>query len=161
MVANDPPIQLGKNCKSSTRLYSSLLIMYRGTLAPLELEQTLMATIMVSVIQHSSWLMNRTRLSQTIWTTHKQWNLSPELLTSINSPPPTIYTITNNQTVGCKIATPVHDKAIPYGGERWGLLPSGFTILQFGAPWLGAPHDQYLWSNQYFDEEQPASLLKQ
>ena len=34
MVANDPPIQLGKNCKSSTRLYSRLLIMYRGTLVP-------------------------------------------------------------------------------------------------------------------------------
>ena len=34
MVANDPPIPLGKNCTSSTRLYSRLLIMYRGTIAP-------------------------------------------------------------------------------------------------------------------------------
>ena len=34
MVANDPPIQLGKNCTSSTRLYLRLLIMYCGTIAP-------------------------------------------------------------------------------------------------------------------------------
>ena len=45
-------------------------------------------------------------------------------------------------------------------GEGQGLLPSGFMILLFGAPWSGAPHDQHLWSNQHFDEEQPASLSK-
>ena len=109
---------MGKNCKSSTHLYSRLLIMYSSTLAhPLELELTLMATNMVSMTQHSSWLMNRTRLSQTVWKpTHKQWNLSPELSISINSNPP-IYTITNNQTVECKITTPVYDKAIPCGRQ--------------------------------------------